>query len=841
MSNPFAVFRKNQKTWMVGLVLLAILAFVVAPAIQTATSAFTGGGSSGKEVVVSWTGGQITIADLQNSAAQHAALVRFLGALGEKVIENGGTPQVPNFQVDPRNGQILSVGIQGSSNEADVCRTRILASYGKRMGIEMSDETADEFIREFCDDRITTQEMQEILSEASGGRLAWFDVRELLKEELTAMIVGQTATAGLGASSPGKMYRDFEKLNLTAKVEAYPVFVDEFLTEIKDSPTEADINAIYDIGSTRVTDASSPEAGFMRRYQANIEYIESNSDLLAEKAKADITEEEIKAEYDLQVGLGGLKVPVEEPTSPSDGTDETTSDGEEGADSKGADETPSSATGEENNAEGEANSTDGKEEESSDSEPAEDANSGESEANGEASGEATEQEGSEAEDPGQGSEEGSGESSSPGEGDQSAVVDNKVRLVSFIQETQETAPPAAAAPTPQTSEESATAEQGGEESAPGQSGEGELQLSDPTGTAEGEEGAAGTEAEGTTAQDEEIATAVPAEPEMRTKTYEEAREEILDSLARKKANEDRQAKTQEILEIMQKFAGEMRQYQAFVEADLLEDENGNTREEPVRPDLKKLAEEAGLTYNETGLIDGTKLAQLPIGRAFAANSSVANVMMNPGVGLFQPLEALYLDQAAMMAGGTPPLINFLCWKSEQKGAYIPELDEVRGEVEDAWKRQKARELALVSATDLSKKVSVNSEDPWAGALSETQKALIIESDPFTWMQRFNEMASISAVPKLDTVGGEFMQQVFTSQPGQVVVAANGPKTIYYVTRVVEFSPTAEDLRDRFNADPLKSGPMNIANQEANRLVMDWYENLERELGVQWQMNDGQFN
>lgn len=794
MSNPFAIFRKNQKTWMAGLVLLAILAFVVAPAIQTATSAFTGAGSAGKEVVVSWTGGnKITIGDLQNSAAQHSALVRFLGALAEKVMEKGGMPQVPNFQVDPASGQVLSVGIPGGSNEVDICRNRILASYGNRIGIVLSDETADEFIREFCDEKIATEEMLEILSEASGGRLTWFEVRELLKEQLTSMVVGQTATAGLGANSPGKMFRDFEKLNLTAKVEAYPVFVGEFLTEIKDSPTEADINAIYEIGSTRVADANSPEAGFMRRYQANIEYIEGNSDVLLENAKNTITEEEIKAEYDLQISLGSpsIKIAVEdEANSPSD-----ESGSPDGAENPEGGSTEEAATGTE-------------------------------EAPAEAAGASEGGDTGAAEEPA---------SSAPAAGDQGSMLDNQVRLVSYVQESGGNTPPPVVSP-PQLS--NTPAESGADGNSAG--GDGELQLSDPT-----DPNGADTSA------DEEIATAVPTEPEMRDKTFEEARDELLETLARRKANEERQAKFKEILEEMQKFSGEMRQYQAFVEADLLEDENGDPRVPPERPDLKKMAEDAGFVLNETGLMDGTKLAQLPIGRAFvgssfSGNSSVANVMMNPGVGVFQPLEALFLDQTAFASGSTPPLINYLCWKSEEKGAYIPELDEVRGEVEDAWKRQKARELALTQATDLSKKVVGNSEDPWAGALDLNLRNLVREPEPFTWMQYFNQRSFISSVPALNgedntVVGGEFMQQVFSAQPGQVVVAANSNKSIYYVTRIVEFSPSSEELRDRFNADPMKSGPVNIAVQEENRLVIDWYENLELELGVQWQMNVGQFN
>ena len=106
MSNPLAVFRKNRNYWMAGLVLLAILAFVVAPAIQTASEAFRGGADAqGGAVVVRWDGGKMTVADVRHATIQHGRLVRFLNALAQKVLDAGGQ-DVATFKAA---GKILSV------------------------------------------------------------------------------------------------------------------------------------------------------------------------------------------------------------------------------------------------------------------------------------------------------------------------------------------------------------------------------------------------------------------------------------------------------------------------------------------------------------------------------------------------------------------------------------------------------------------------------------------------------------------------------------------------------------------------------------------------------------
>ena len=60
-------------------------------------------------------------------------------------------------------------------------------------------------------------------------------------------------------------------------------------------------------------------------------------------------------------------------------------------------------------------------------------------------------------------------------------------------------------------------------------------------------------------------------------------------------------------------------------------------------------------------------------------------------------------------------------------------------------------------------------------------------------------------------------------------------------RVVEITPTDEDLQLRFDADPLKSGPKRLAFEDSQRLFSAWVENLEQQLGLQWEANTGPFN
>lgn len=856
MTNPFATFRKNQKYWMAAIVLLAILAFVVAPAIDTASQAIRGGGPD-KGVVVRWTGGQISAADLDNGMRKHSGLVRFLAALANEVLDQGGVPRVPGFNFDPQQRQILDLGIQTSGDPYSICRTRILASHGESLGIVFDDVAIDDYITQFCDNKVSNVRIEEILDESTGGLLNWFEIRELLKMELAAKVVTQTGLAAISVpkqasllpvSTPGRAYRDFLRMNQTAKVEAFPVMVEDFMDQVIGNPTEAEIQAIYDAGMSIPSNPNSPNAGFLKRYHANVEYVEANLQAWINREKEKLTEEELKAEYDRRVELGQLKVPV---------TQETPESNETGDPGNGTPETqdPDSQDSENTTPEN-ASSTDSdpastpSEGGTGDGETAEDTNStNESSDTSDTTPPASaETEGDPADD---------SSSSAPDQDDQAQRSTPPTRLVSFLQE--ETPPKPSVAPSDAQQNESgdATTDDQSDDASP-TSGE-SAPVSPPANDAPTDDAPTlqldtGANAASQTpppvvqppqlGQSSEDASAGPV---MRTQTFEEARDTIADSLARDAAIPALDEALTGLLEdVMQKHYGKYRQYRAFKESGL-EGEDGNPAEEPAKPDLKKLAEERGLIYHETGLVDQTAISQTPFGLSnlrpgdSGLNGTPTNVVMTPNVELFFPLQSSYFDQAALMAGEIPEFLQYLFWKTEERPAYIPELSDIREEVVEAWKRNQARQLAEDAAKALSAKVKSEGENVWDDALNTAERSLVIETDPFTWMTRFNEFMMTSNVPKLDAVGPAFMQEVFATPAGQPAVAPNMSRNVFYVFRVTELNPPESDLQQRFNADPLKSGPRNIAARETEALVQDWFLNLEEELGVEWMSNVGQFN
>ena len=78
-----------------------------------------------------------------------------------------------------------------------------------------------------------------------------------------------------------------------------------------------------------------------------------------------------------------------------------------------------------------------------------------------------------------------------------------------------------------------------------------------------------------------------------------------------------------------------------------------------------------------------------------------------------------------------------------------------------------------------------------------------------------------------------MQAVFSLSSGEIGVAVNQPKTFVYVVRIASESPSEEVLREQFLQSGRSAEIRQIAVTEEQKLVRNWYEDLESQLNVEW--------
>ena len=838
MSSPFATFRKNRTYWMAGLVLLAIMAFVVAPAIDFMQGAMRND-RGGSQVIVRWDGGRITAGELERIRQQHFKFVQFLSKLANEVLAAGGQPQVPEFAYSAEMKRILDLGVSAQSDNMSVIETRLLADLAKTNGIEFDDDAADEFLVAYCDARVSPTRLAAILRETGDGQLSEFDLREMIKLELAAMVARQMSLRGWSnefrpnvqqvvrmTQTPGDLWSDFLKLNQTAKVEAFPILVSDFTKQVTGEPTEAEILAIYDQGKNMIASPVYPEPGFMREYKANFEYVEGNFSQRVEAEKSKVTEEKIKEEYDRLVSLGQLKfdpeleklkapktdAAAEKPaeTTPPATTPETPAPAAPAGDIPApAATTPATETPATQTPATETPAT-----------PAPAVPAAETPAPTTPAPTTPEQ------------------PAAPEPKSQSSVTSSaKVRLVSTQDETKaatETpaapvtpAPETPAATTPAVTEPAVTAPAATQDAAalppvvvqPG-----------APGAAPGTEPATpGTEPAATPGTD------AAAKPELRTKTLEEAREEIVQSLAQAAVIDSLQKELTAANEQMLKYGSSYREQAALLR------EGMQPQTKATRPDLRKVTD-VGLKHGETGMIDRSKLFTTELGKSTMSAQDqqmgripMPNYAMTPAYPVFTPAQSMYLDQMALLEQRTPDFRQYIFWKVDEQQAYVPELAEVRNDVIAYWKTQKARKLAADEAEKIAKKI-VEGEQPWKDAITVAQQSLLVTTDPFTWLSGFGETPRISNIPSLDTVGDEFMKKVFATSVGKSASAPNNGQNIYYVFRVTEMSPPITELQERFVNDPNKSAARRVAMATGRDIYSGLYETIVQRLNVQWEIS-----
>ena len=807
MSSPFAIFRKNQKLWMAGLVFIAVIAFVFTPSGANRPTKNSGP----NPVIASWTGGSIRSNDLRLEWEQIIYANRFLRKLAIDVGAKGGMPNVPEF-----NPNLTLLGINSDQDDdgpSRIIERKLLVAEANRMGIHFDDASVKRFLELFVDGKLDGKEIKKALHESTEGRLNLFDFNRLMREELAKNEVLRLAGASLrfedrrdarrlantALTTPSKNWQDYLKFNRTAKIQAFPVFVNDFEAQVKNKPTETEYQEIYKNGKDiiRARGMASTQPAFMRPQTSNFEYLSINVDKIITEQMALVPEETLKSEYERRVKEKQFRVPIAQEAvgTPTGATPPPPADPATPATTPAAEATsPTPTTVEPANPEP-------AKPEPANPEPA--------------TTPAPEK-----------SPEGTPPADKPPVLEEpkptasSTRKDSNIKLVSFQEEKPAAAEPPAQAPAAETTPAPAQTEPAATPPAPATEPAAKpdtnsvLELSGqpsptpalPTFPQTGEN-----------AQAEGVADSTP----MRTKTFEEVKDQIARDQAMGPANKIIDDRISEIMGAMSIFESELKAYKQSVSSK----EAGVKAPAPLN--LAKLGEEFGFEYGTTGLVDQESIQGSPIGSSFVMGqrpfSFVALVNARGGVGeLYTPVTS---------RGFTGGDKRYVSWKIDETLPITPALDSIRTQVEDVWRKQQAFKLAENRAKELASKVgSASTLKDSLGTPEE--KALILEPANFSWFNpmfaRAESRLQLSNVELLQPVDNAFMEAVFACKPNETTVAADNNKTVYYVVQVLELTPAAS-LLDRFASAPYE-GVSTVAEKDRDLAMVAWFENLRNQIG-----------
>ncbi len=785
MSSPFAIFRKNQKLWMAGAVFIAIVSFVIAPMIEY----FSGSRRSGRggnssrggsnPVLASWTGGSIRMHELDREWQQVYWANTFLRKLAIDVREKGGMPNVPEFAQD-----LSLVGITSDRDSKErIVERKLLVAEANRMGIHFDDESVKVFLKRFVDGKLDGDQIKAALKVATNGQMNLFDFNRTMREELAKNEVLRLAGTGLrfedrresrtlgrpALTTPSKNWQDFLKFNRAAKIQAFPVFVNDFESQVKNKPTEKEVQEIYktgkDVTRSRRTIATQP--AFRRPKTSNFEFVSIDVEKIITEQMALVPEETLRAEYERRVKEKQFRVPVAqeavgspatEPSVPANTTNPAPTEGAP-ASPPVSETTPPSAP----------------------------------------------------------SVAPDGPPAVPpvlvDPKDNASLIrkNSNIKLVSFQEEK-----PAVATQ----SESAAPASPVGATEPAGQNEpSAKIEVSDPK-PIETAPGLPTFPQAGVPQTGDGVAESTP----MRTKTFDEVRDQIAREQATAIAYKVVDERIDELVGPMSIYQSEVRAYQSDLSQKV------KTAKSPAPIDLAKLGKELGFEHGTTGMVDQESIQGTSIGTSFVMPgqgmqpfSFAALVNESEGFGeLHNPVVSL---------GFTGGNKRYLSWKTEETQPMTPSVDAVRTQIEEVWRKQQAYKLAETRAREIASKVGSSTlKDALA---TPEEKTLVQEPANFTWFNpmsaRMESRLQLSNVELLQPVDDTFMETVFACKPNETVVAPDSNKTVYYVVQVLELTPEINSLFERFASAPLE-GVSTVSQLESDRALQPWFQNLQKQLG-----------
>lgn len=277
MAGSFDVFRKYQRSLLVAVAVLAMLAFfVLPPFLQMGSNA-----SYGDPVAVSWKGGGLRESELERAVAMQAAVNRFL---------------VQSAAAAGRDPSRISLFPE---NEEAVVRTLLLAEEARENGVVVSDRAVNDYLSQLTNDMVRPEQLDGIIAGLRIGPtgVSQADLFSALRTERAAwasLIMGQAAFSG---DPPGWRWEAFRQLEQSAVVEVVPVDVRGLSDEVP-GPSGAVLRAFFDRFKERLPEPESREPGFREPHRVEAEYLVANRKQVEETVKAEVTDEAIAAYYE---------------------------------------------------------------------------------------------------------------------------------------------------------------------------------------------------------------------------------------------------------------------------------------------------------------------------------------------------------------------------------------------------------------------------------------------------------------------------------------------------------------------------------------------------------------
>jgi len=314
MAGSFDIFRKYQRSLLVAVAILAMLAFFVLPPFLQ----MGGGSGPGDPLVAQWSGGDIREGQLERDVAMRSVVNRFLV---ESAAAAGRDPsRLPLFP----------------ESEEAVVRTMLVAEEAKKNGLVVSDTAINDFLAQWTNNLVRQDQFNDIIAGLRLGpsSVSQHDLFEALRTELIGRNMLVMFQTGFSGDPPAWRWDYYRRLEQKATVEVVAVPVETVAAEVP-APSESKLRAFFAEYKNDLPDPRSKAPGFREPRRVKYEYLVANRAAFEAEAAKQVTDAQIAEFYEKnKETMFRAKTPEKEPAA------EEKPAGEKPTEKKPADEKP---------------------------------------------------------------------------------------------------------------------------------------------------------------------------------------------------------------------------------------------------------------------------------------------------------------------------------------------------------------------------------------------------------------------------------------------------------------------------------------------------------------------
>lgn len=304
MASPFSIFRRNQRTLLAVVTLLAMISFLFVPPLLEIMNNRQKTVASG--VVATTKYEDIGPNKLRTMLETRYKLNLFMA---NAIHEAFGFPMEQPFF--------------GSAQEKDVVNTMLMARKAEEMGVVVTDESVRNFLRVRFNQRLQDEQLQQLMTSSNLTSQQLFDG---LRQELLAQSVRETLLMPVVqvGSTPAQRWDYYQRLNRRAKIEAVGLKVIDFAKEVPD-PDAQELARFFEKHKDIYWEPGSSEPGFHRPKRVQLEYLKAERTTFFQPEA--ISQADVEAHYEkhkdtryLFSGAAG-EPPAEEPAAEAPATE----------------------------------------------------------------------------------------------------------------------------------------------------------------------------------------------------------------------------------------------------------------------------------------------------------------------------------------------------------------------------------------------------------------------------------------------------------------------------------------------------------------------------------------